>query len=68
MEPLFLALLWGLISVGALLLPAAIAKWNRHVINVVRLCWSSAGALLVLFSAMNYFTHIGLLIHTSDSF
>jgi len=67
-EPLFLALLWGLISLGALLLPAAIAKWNRQVINVLRLCWSAAGALLVLFSAMNYFTHIGLLIHTSDSF
>jgi hypothetical protein len=60
--------LWGLISVGAPLLPAAIAKWNRQVINVVRLRWSAAGALLVLFSAMNYFTHIGLLVNTSDSF
>ena len=50
------------------LLPAAIAKWNRQVINVVRLRWSAAGALLVLFSAMNYFTHIGLLMNTSDSF
>ena len=59
--------LWGLISVGAPLLPAAIAKWNRQVINVARLCWSAAGALLVLFSAMNYFTHIGLLMNTSDS-
>ena len=42
-------------------------KWNRQVINVVRLCWSAAGALLVLISAMNYFTHIGLLMNTSDS-
>ena len=60
-------MLWGLISVGALLLPAAIAKWNRQVINVVRLCWNVAGVLLVLFSSMNYFTHIGLLMNTSDS-
>jgi hypothetical protein len=52
---------------GALLLPAAIANWNRQVINVVRLCWGVAGVLLVLFGAMNYFTHIGLLINTSDS-
>ena len=66
-EPIFLALLWGLISLGALLLPAAIANWNRQVINVVRLCWGVAGALLVFFSAMNYFTHIGLLMNTSDS-
>jgi hypothetical protein len=66
-EPIFLALLWGLILLGALLLPAAIANWNRQVINVVRLCWGVAGALLVFFSAMNYFTHIGLLMNTSDS-
>ena len=66
-EPIFLAFLWGLISLGALLLPAAIANWNRQVINVVRLCWGAAGALLVFFSAMNYFTHIGLLMNTSDS-
>ena len=66
-EPIFLAFLWGLISLGALLLPAAITNWNRQVINVVRLCWGAAGALLVFFSAMNYFTHIGLLMNTSDS-
>ena len=66
-EPIFLAFLWGLISLGALLLPAAIANWNRQVIDVVRLCWGVAGALLVFFSAMNYFTHIGLLMNTSDS-
>jgi hypothetical protein len=67
-EPIFLALLWGLISLGALLLPAAIVNWNRQVVNVVRLCWNVAGVLLVFFSAMNYFTHIGLLMNTSDSF
>jgi uncharacterized membrane protein len=66
-ETAFLALIWGLISLGALLSPAAISKSNRKLVNVARLCWSVAGALLVLFSAMNYFTHIGLLMNTSDS-
>lgn len=66
-EPTFLALLWGLISIGALLAPTATAKWNRKGINIVRFCWTVAGGLLVLFSAMNYFTHIGLLMNTSDS-
>jgi len=66
-EPSFLALLWSLISIGALLAPIAIAKWNRKGVNVVRFCWVVAGGLLVLFSAMNYFTHIGLLMNTSDS-
>jgi uncharacterized protein DUF981 len=66
-EPGFLALLWSLISIGALLAPVALAKWNSKGMNIVRLCWTVAGGLLVLFSAMNYFTHIGLLMNTSDS-
>jgi uncharacterized membrane protein len=66
-EPGFLALLWSLISIGALLAPLAVAKWNSKRMNVARLCWAVAGGLLVLFSAMNYFTHIGLLMNTSDS-
>jgi len=66
-EPSFLALLWSLISIGALLAPTAMAKWDRKSTNIVRFCWTVAGGLLVLFSAMNYFTHIGLLMNTSDS-
>lgn len=66
-EPGFLALLWSLISLGALLAPVAVAKWNSKGMNVARFCWAVAGGLLVLFSAMNYFTHIGLLMNTSDS-
>jgi len=66
-EPAFLALLWGLISIGALLAPITLIKWDRNLVNLTTICWSVAGALLVLFSAMNYFTHIGLLINTSDS-
>ena len=64
----FLALLWSLISIGALLATTAMAKWNSKGMNIVRLCWTVAGGLLVFFSAMNYFTHIGLLMNTSDSF
>src|SRR5262249_52334395 len=66
-EPAFLALLWGLISIGALLAPITLIKWDRNLVNLTTICWSVAGALLVLFSAMNYFTHIGLLINTSAS-
>jgi hypothetical protein len=67
-EPGFLGLLWGLTALGALLLPAGVRKWNRKVLIVSGLCWRVAGVLFVLFSAMNYFTHIGLLMNTSDSF
>jgi len=68
-EPVFLGFLWDLISLGALVLPIAIENYNRKaLVTVVRLSWTVAGVLLVLFSAMNYFTHIGLLMNTSDSF
>ena len=66
-EPSFLAVLWGLISIGALLAPTAMAKWNRKGISIACFCWTVAGGLLVFFSAMNYFTHIGLLMNTSES-
>jgi Protein of unknown function (DUF981) len=65
--PAFLAVVWGLISLGALLAPVALIKWNLKVVKLAWTCWSVAGSLLVLFSAMNFFTHIGLLMNTSDS-
>src|SRR5215467_4278745 len=37
-EPGFLALLWSLISIGALLAPIAIAKWNSKGITIIRFC------------------------------
>jgi len=67
-ETAFLTLLWGLISIGALLAPFGIERRNLKVVGVIHLCWSVSGVLLVLFSAMNFFTHIGLLMNTSDSF
>ena len=67
-EPSFLGLLWGLTPLGALLLPTGLVKWNRKVLMGATICWGIAGELFVLFSAMNYFTHIGLLMNTSDSF
>jgi hypothetical protein len=59
--------MWSLISIGALPVPTGVAKPNRTAITLVYLWWCVAGGLLVLFSAMNYFTHIGLLTNTSDS-
>jgi|ERR1700720_2240694 len=67
-EPIFLAFLCGLTSLGALLFPAGVRKWNGKLLRISALCWGIAGVVFVLFSAMNYFTHIGLLMNTSDSF
>jgi hypothetical protein len=67
-EPIFLSLLWGLTALGALLFPIGARKWNREIMKISVVCWGIAGVFFVLFSAMNYFTHIGLLMNTSDSF
>jgi hypothetical protein len=67
-EPIFLGSLWVLNALGALLSPLPLVKWNCRVVGVALFCWSGGDLLLVFFSAMNYFAHIGLLINTSDSF
>jgi hypothetical protein len=67
-ETSFLGLLWGLTALGTLLLPIGVVRWNRKLVIAAAICWRVSGGLFVLFSAMNYFTHIGLLINTSDSF
>ena len=66
-EPDFSGLLWGLTALGALLLPVGLRNWNCKVLKAACICWSIAGLLFIIFSAMNYFTHIGLLMNTSDS-
>lgn len=38
------------------------------MLTAASICWSIAGVLFVLFSIMNFFTHIGLLMNASDSF
>jgi hypothetical protein len=32
---------------------------------VIGTCWTVAGIAFALFGALNYFTHIGLVIHTT---
>jgi hypothetical protein len=59
--------MWSLISNRRVLVPTGVAKPNGTAIALVYLCWRVAGGLPVLFSTMNYFTHIGLLMNTSDS-
>jgi Protein of unknown function (DUF981) len=68
LEPIFLSFLWGLTAMGALLFPLGTRNWSGGILKICALCWQIAGVLFLLFSAMNFFTHIGLLTNTSDSF
>jgi hypothetical protein len=59
-EALFLGGLWGVIAIGALLF--AIALWTdrpRLLTWAVR-AWVVGGVVLLLFGAMNFYTHIGM--------
>lgn len=60
---LFTVLYWA-IALGCLLFPWAIRGLNRTLMNVVALTWGIPGIGLILFVAMNFFTHGGLTYNT----
>lgn len=62
-ENTFFVILYGLSAVGALFAPFALDKKHTRVRKLMAACWISAGILFLLFSAMNYYTHVGLLVN-----
>lgn len=61
LESTFLAVLYGLVALGALLFPLALSKQNQNVWKTVRYCWLVAGIVFLGFGALNYYTHIGMI-------
>jgi hypothetical protein len=59
-ENTFFAILYGLSAIGALLAPFALRHRGAYWAIMSRI-WLIAGVCFLLFSAMNYYTHIGLL-------
>ena len=70
LENAFIALMYAGIGVGAVLLPFALAPRSiekaRGLLKTVGTLFALAGAIWVLFGAMNYYTHIGLTINTYE--
>lgn len=63
-ENTFFALLYGLSAVALLLVPFAVRQpANVQLVRVIGWCMVVAGVAFLLFSAMNYYTHIGLLLN-----
>jgi uncharacterized membrane protein len=58
--------LYALVGLGAVLFPWALESHDRAagLRLVVGWSWTIAGVVFLLFGAMNYFTHIGLIVHT----
>jgi len=62
-ENTFFAVLYGCGALGALLAPLALRRRGGYW-TIMRNVWIIAGICFLLFSAMNYYTHIGLLFNT----
>ena len=62
-EAIFMSALYLLVGIGAVLAPFGLrrAVGLRTVVGVV---WVIAGVLFLLFGALNFFTHIGLIVNT----
>lgn len=64
LEAVFISLLYALTGLGAILLPFALTNSKSSAGKVLKVCWTITGVLWTLFGALNYFTHIGLIINT----
>ncbi|MFI7424720.1 DUF981 family protein [Nonomuraea sp. NPDC049684] len=64
LEATFISGLYVLVGVGAVLFPFALRARGGPVTTVTGVCWGIAGAAFLLFGALNYFTHIGLIVNT----
>ncbi len=73
-EAIFLSTLFGLIGVGAILAPFAGRAVIRSggtgaaslpgIARAVGILWLITGVVLALFGAMNFYTHVGLVVNT----
>ena len=78
-EATFMSLLFGLVGVGAVLAPLALRSLGRAartatdggtsvvvpgLAKAVGVLWLVTGIVFVLFGAMNFYTHIGLIVNT----
>ncbi|KAJ8141748.1 hypothetical protein OY671_005082 [Metschnikowia pulcherrima] len=63
-EAIFMSGLIALVGVGAILFPFAVRSGRRVVRVVIGWAWGSSGVAFSSFGAMNFFTHIGLIVNT----
>ncbi len=69
-EAIFMSGLFGFVGIGAVLFPFALRKFSTAtrpggLERTVGVVWGLSGLGFFLFGALNFFTHIGLIIHTT---
>ena len=63
LEALFLGGLWGVIAVGALLFSVSLLTNRPQLLRWSVRAWFVGGGVLLLFGAMNFYTHIGMYVN-----
>ena len=67
LEAIFISTLYALMGIGCVLLPVALTRRRELTQDilwrVIGVCWLVAGVVWVGFGALNYFTHIGLIVN-----
>lgn len=63
-EAIFISGLYALVGLGSILGPWALRNRNRALYTITGIAWGLAGIAFLLFGALNFFTHIGLIINT----
>ncbi|MGY1839251.1 MULTISPECIES: DUF981 family protein [unclassified Modestobacter] len=65
LEATFISMLFVLVGIGAVLLPLVLRARRLNVVAwIAGICWAVSGAIFFLFGALNFFTHIGLIVNT----
>jgi len=64
LEATFISLLYVFVGVGAVLFPFALRGRQPVLLGLIGIVWGLAGLAFLVFGALNYFTHIGLIINT----
>ncbi|MFB8764616.1 DUF981 family protein [Nocardiopsis alba] len=64
LEATFISGLYVLVGIGAVLFPFALRALGGPLWTVIGIVWGIAGIAFLLFGALNYYTHIGLVINT----
>ena len=60
LEALFLGGLWGIIALGSILFAVALWADRPRLLRWAVWAWVIGGVVLLLFGAMNFYTHIGM--------
>ncbi|AXT85054.1 hypothetical protein C6I20_07545 [Aeromicrobium sp. A1-2] len=69
-EAIFMSGLFALVGVGAVLFPFVVKSIKNAAtkatlpIRITGIVWAVTGVAFILFGALNYFTHIGLIVNT----